>query len=49
VVRSTPSAATPPTGQRAAGLATCKKRAKKHNWSKERLKKCKKNAKLLPV
>jgi hypothetical protein len=46
---STPSAVTAPTGQRAAALSKCKKRAKKHNWSKERLKKCKKKANLLPL
>jgi hypothetical protein len=39
----------PPTGQRAAALAKCKKRALKHNWSHKRLKKCKKKANLLPV
>jgi hypothetical protein len=46
---STASMATAPTGLRAAALAKCKKRATKHNWSKERLKKCKKKANLLPV
>jgi hypothetical protein len=39
----------PASGQRAAALASCKKRAKKHNWSKKRLKKCKRKANLLPV
>ena len=38
-----------PTGQRAAALKRCKKRAHKHHWSKDRLKKCKKKARLLPV
>jgi hypothetical protein len=38
-----------PTGQRAAALASCKKRARKHHWAHKRLKKCKKRAKLLPV
>ena len=38
-----------PTGQRAAGLASCKKRARKHNWSHKRLRKCKRQANLLPV
>jgi hypothetical protein len=38
-----------PTGQRAAALKRCKKRAHKHHWSHKRLKKCKKNANLLPV
>ena len=45
----TPTGATPPTGQRAAALASCKKRAHKHNWSKKRLKKCKRRALLLPI
>jgi hypothetical protein len=51
VTPSTPTsaAATTPTGQRAAALASCKKRAKKHNWSHKRLKKCKRNANLLPI
>jgi hypothetical protein len=38
-----------PTGQRAATLASCKKRARKHDWSKKRLRKCKRKANLLPV
>ena len=38
-----------PTGQRAAALASCKKRAHKHHWSHKLLKKCKKKANLLPV
>jgi hypothetical protein len=38
-----------PTGQRAAALAKCKKRAHKHRWSHKRLKKCKRKANLLPV
>jgi hypothetical protein len=38
-----------PTGQRAAALASCKKRAKKHHWSHQRLRKCKKKANLLPL
>jgi hypothetical protein len=37
------------TGQRAAALKKCKKRAHKHHWSHKRLKKCKKMARLLPV
>lgn len=37
------------TGQRAAALNKCKKTAKKKDWTKKRLKKCKKKAKLLPV
>lgn len=37
------------TGQRAAALASCRKRAKKHDWSKKRLRKCKKKANLLPA
>jgi len=44
-----PTTTTTPTGQRAAALASCKKRAHKHNWSHQRLKKCKKKANLLPV
>ena len=38
-----------PSGERAAALASCKKRAHKHHWSHKRLKKCKKKASLLPV
>jgi hypothetical protein len=37
------------TGQRVAALQRCRQRAQKHNWSKERLRSCKKNARLLPV
>ncbi len=37
------------TGQRAAALKECKKKAKKKNWTKKRLKKCKEKARLLPV
>jgi hypothetical protein len=40
---------TQPTGQRAAALKRCKKRARKHNWPHSKLKKCKKRARLLPV
>jgi hypothetical protein len=39
----------PPTGQRAAALKQCKKKAKKKHWTKKRLKKCKRKARLLPV
>jgi hypothetical protein len=45
----------PPTGQQAAALARCKKKAKKGpwankgHWTKKRLKRCKQKAKLLPV
>jgi hypothetical protein len=39
----------PATGQRAAALASCKKRAHKHHWSHKRRKKCKGKANLLPV
>jgi hypothetical protein len=39
----------PSTGQRAAALKKCKKLAKKRGWTKERLKKCKRRARLLPV
>ena len=48
-----PTPTTPPapsnTGERAAALASCKKRAHRHDWSHKRLKKCKGNANLLPV
>ena len=37
------------TGQRAAALKKCKKKAKQRHWSKKRLKKCKKKARKLPV
>ena len=43
---ATPS---PPTGQRAAALNNCKKKAKQKDWAKKRLKKCKQKANLLPV
>jgi hypothetical protein len=47
---STLAASTPATtGLRAAALRNCKKRAQKHGWSKDRLKKCKKKARTLPV
>ncbi len=38
-----------PTGQRAAALKRCKKRAHRKRWSKKKRKKCKKKAKRLPV
>ena len=46
-----PASASAPTatGERAAALAGCRKRAKKHNWSHRRLRKCKRKANLLPV
>jgi hypothetical protein len=37
------------TGQRAAALKRCKKRAHKKHWSHQRLRKCKKKAQLLPT
>jgi hypothetical protein len=37
------------TGERAAALRRCKKRAHKHHWPHNRLKKCKRKANLLPV
>jgi hypothetical protein len=43
----TPGAAA--TGQRAAALARCKKRARKQQWPHKRRKKCRKRANLLPV
>jgi hypothetical protein len=47
---SPPSDSSPSiTGQRAAALQRCKKRAQKHSWSKQRLTNCKKNARLLPI
>ncbi|MDX6606312.1 MAG: hypothetical protein QOD14_852 [Solirubrobacterales bacterium] len=41
--------AAPPTGQRAAALKSCKKRAHKHHWSHKRLRKCRRKANLLPI
>ena len=41
--------ASSPTGQRAAAIKKCKKKAKQKHWTKKRLKKCKRKAKLLPV
>ena len=38
-----------PVGQRAAALKKCKTRAHKHHWSHKRLRKCEKQANLLPV
>jgi CSLREA domain-containing protein len=38
-----------PTGERAEALKTCKKKAKKRDWSKKRLNRCKRNARKLPV
>ena len=38
-----------PTGQRAAALASCKKRALKHRWSHRHLRKCREKADLLPI
>jgi hypothetical protein len=46
---ATVSEAAGPTGDRAAALAACKKRAKKHHWSHKRLKKCRSKANLLPT
>ena len=48
---STPATSPAPTttGLQAAALARCKQRAQKHAWPKKRLRKCKKNARLLPV
>ena len=37
------------SGCRTAALKRCKRLAHKHNWSHKRLRKCKKNANLLPV
>jgi hypothetical protein len=37
------------TGQRAAALKKCKKKAKQKHWTKKQLKKCKKKANALPV
>jgi hypothetical protein len=45
----TVASAAAPTGQRAAALNKCKKNAKKKDWTKQQLKKCKKKANLLPV
>lgn len=44
-----PAAVAGPTGQRDAALKKCKTKAKKRHWSKKQLKKCKKQANLLPV
>jgi hypothetical protein len=44
-----PPAQAGPTGQRAAALKKCKKKAKKKHWTKKRLKKCKRKARKLPV
>ncbi len=37
------------SGQRAAALKRCKARARKHHWSKARLRSCRKSARRLPV
>jgi len=46
-----PPPPTPPgtTGQRAAALKSCRKKAKQRHWSMKRLKKCKKKARVRPV
>ena len=44
-----PAAPASVTGQRAAALKKCKKKAKKKHWSKKRLKNCKKRARQLPA
>ena len=52
---STAGACNPPvveperTGERAAALRQCKKKAKKKDWSKKRLKKCRASAQKLPL
>jgi hypothetical protein len=46
---SNPPPASRSTGRRAAALKRCKKRARKHDWPKKRLRKCKKQARLLPI
>src|SRR3954452_11609145 len=48
LIPSPTAAPSGPTGQRAAALKKCKKKAQKKHWSKTKLKKCKKKAKLLP-
>jgi hypothetical protein len=37
------------TGERAAALKRCKQKAKKKDWSKKRLKKCRRKALQLPL
>ena len=46
---SDPAPSSKITGQRAAALQRCKKRAQKHSWTKQRRTNCKKNARLLPI
>jgi hypothetical protein len=46
---TTPPAQAGPTGERAAALKKCKKRAKKKDWSKKQLNRCKRKARRLPV
>jgi hypothetical protein len=41
--------ALPPSGQQAAAVENCKKRAKKKDWTKRHLTKCKKKARHLPA
>jgi hypothetical protein len=38
-----------PTGRRAAALKRCKRRAKRHHWSRRRLRRCKRRARRLPA
>ena len=47
-IMACPQATSRATGQRAAALKKCKKKAKKKHWPKKKLKKCKKKAKKLP-
>jgi hypothetical protein len=44
-----PAVAPSPTGQRAAALRKCKRKAAEKHWTKKRLRKCKKKARKLPV
>jgi hypothetical protein len=44
-----PPTALGPTGERAAALKKCRQKARKHDWSHKKRKKCKKKAKTLPV
>lgn len=44
-----PAVVAGPTGQRAAALAKCKKKAKQKHWTKKRLRKCKGKARKLPI
>ena len=49
VLQASDTTTSQPTGLRAEALKKCKQRAGRHHWPRRRLKKCKKEAQLLPI